>query len=166
MAKTARRPGFAQEQIPGSTSERTARPGSPSTSPTRRSRSTRSPRSVTAPGSIDDFGLTRAGIVYRFNDGDEKTLILQDFPARQRARNRRRRRSLEEMLLLETLNASPLDSVTYYAFAEDNYPGKPRRTETDLRYIDFRVLQARIQAGASPVRPATASRSTWSRSTS
>ena len=27
----------------------------------------------------DDFGLTRAGIVFQFNDGDEKTLVLQDF---------------------------------------------------------------------------------------
>jgi hypothetical protein len=88
----------------------------------------------------DDFGLTRAGIVYRFNDGDEKTLILQDYPI---APGKKPRTSavLEEMLLLETLAATPLDSVTYYAFAEDNFPGGPRRTETDLRYIDLRVFK-------------------------
>ena len=27
----------------------------------------------------DDFGLTKAGIVFQFNDGDEQTLILKDF---------------------------------------------------------------------------------------
>jgi hypothetical protein len=31
--------------------------------------------------------------------------------------------------------------VTYYAFAEDNFPGAPRRTETDLRYIDIRPFK-------------------------
>src|SRR5579859_5937175 len=42
---------------------------------------------------------------------------------------------------METLAASPRDSVTYYAFAEDNYPGTPRRTVTDLRYIDIRAFK-------------------------
>ena len=88
----------------------------------------------------DDFGLTRAGIVFRFNDGDEKTLILKDFPLAP-GQKPKTAASLEEMLLLETLNATPLDSVTYYAFAEDNFPGTPRRTETDLRYIDLRTFK-------------------------
>ena len=29
----------------------------------------------------DDFGLTRAGIVFQFNNGDEQTLIVKDFTA-------------------------------------------------------------------------------------
>ena len=89
---------------------------------------------------VDDFGLSRAGIVFRFNDGDEKTLIFKDFPV-AKGQKPKTSATLEEMLLLETLNATPLDSVTYYAFAEDNYPGIPRRTETDLRYIDLRVFK-------------------------
>jgi hypothetical protein len=88
----------------------------------------------------DDFGLSRAGIVFRFNDGDEKTLIFKDFPV-TKGQKPKTSATLEEMLLLETLNATPLDSVTYYAFAEDNFPGNPRRTETDLRYIDLRVFK-------------------------
>ena len=53
------------------------------------------------------------------------------------------------MLLLEKLAASPTDSVTYYAFAEDNYPGRPRRTETDLRYIDIRPFKREYKLGES-----------------
>ena len=87
----------------------------------------------------DDFGLTRAGIVFRFNDGDEKTLTSKDFPLVD-GKKPRTTATVEEILLLETLNATPQDSVTYYAFAEDNYPGTPRRTETDLRYIDLRAF--------------------------
>ena len=88
----------------------------------------------------DDFGLTKAGIVFRFNDGDEKTLTFKKFPL-VKGQKPKTSATLEEMLLLETLNATPLDSVTYYAFAEDNFPGTPRRTETDLRYIDLRVFK-------------------------
>ena len=87
----------------------------------------------------DDFGLTKAGIVFQFNNGDEQTLIVKDFttePAKSRTTA-----ALQEMLLLEKLAASPTDSLTYYAFAEDNYPAGARRTETDLRYIDIRPFK-------------------------
>ena len=53
------------------------------------------------------------------------------------------------MLLLEKLAASPTDSLTYYAFAEDNYPAGPRRTETDLRYIDIRPFKREYKLGES-----------------
>jgi hypothetical protein len=88
----------------------------------------------------DDFGLTRAGIVFRFNDGEEKTLVFKEFPVAI-GKKPKTSATLEEILLLETLNATPQDSVTYYAFAEDNFPGNPRRTETDLRYIDLRAFK-------------------------
>ncbi len=88
----------------------------------------------------DDFGLTKTGIVFRFNDGEEQTLISQDFAAPP-GQKPKTTATLEEILLIETLNATPQDSVTYYAFAEDNYPAGPRRTETDLRYIDFRAFK-------------------------
>ncbi len=68
----------------------------------------------------DDFGLTKAGIVFQFNNGDEQSLILKDFtsaPAKDRTSA-----ALQETLLLEKLAASPTDSLAYYAFAEDNYP--------------------------------------------
>lgn len=87
----------------------------------------------------DDFGLTKAGIVFQFNNGDEQKLIVQDFKS-DPAKNRTTA-ALQEMLLLEKLAASPTDSMTYYAFAEDNYPAGPRRTETDLRFIDIRPFK-------------------------
>lgn len=88
----------------------------------------------------DDFGLTRAGIVFRFNDGAEQTLLLKTFADGPSDRPITAA-TLEEMLLLETLKATPTDSVTYYAFAEDNYPSGARRTETDLRYLDIRPFR-------------------------
>ena len=87
----------------------------------------------------DDFGLTKAGIVFQFNAGDEQTLVARDFklePAKSPTTA-----ALQEMLLLEKLAASPTDSLTYYAFAEDNYPAGARRTETELRYIDIRPFK-------------------------
>ena len=70
----------------------------------------------------DDFGLTKAGIVFQFNNGDEQTLFVEQFQA-EPAKSRTSA-ALEESLLLEKLAASPTDSLTYYAFAEDNYPGR------------------------------------------
>ena len=52
----------------------------------------------------DDFGLTRAGIVFRFNDGDEKTLVAKEFPV-EGTQKPKTSATLEEMLLIETLNA-------------------------------------------------------------
>ena len=67
------------------------------------------------------------------------------------------------MLLLEKLAASPTDSLTYYAFAEDNYPAGPQRTETDLRYIDIRPFKREYKMGdpASRHRGGTASSRRW-----
>ena len=57
------------------------------------------------------------------------------------------------MLLLEKLAATPRDSVTYYAFAEDNNPAGPRRTETELRYIDIRPFKREYKMGEAGDRP-------------
>jgi hypothetical protein len=95
----------------------------------------------------DDFGLTRAGIVFQFNNGEEQTLIVKDFTG-EPAKNRTGA-SLQEMLLLEKLAASPTDSLAYYAFAEDNYPGGARRTETDLRYLDIRPFKREYKLAES-----------------
>ena len=96
----------------------------------------------------DDFGLTKAGIVFQFNAGDDQTLVVRDFksgPAKSPTTA-----ALEEMMLLEKLAASPTDSLTYYAFAEDNYPAGARRTETELRYIDIRPFKREYKVGDSP----------------
>ncbi len=95
----------------------------------------------------DDFGLTRAGIVFQFNNGDEQTLVLKDFT--KEPSQAQTSAALEEMLLLEKLSASPTDSLSYYAFAEDNYPNGARRTETDLRYLDIRPFKREYKLAES-----------------
>jgi hypothetical protein len=87
----------------------------------------------------DDFGLTKAGIVFQFNNGDEQSLIVKDFAA-EPAKSKTSA-ALQETLLLEKLAASPTDSLAYYAYAEDNNPAGHRRTETDLRYVDIRPFK-------------------------
>ncbi|MDR3636296.1 MAG: hypothetical protein P4L84_21010 [Isosphaeraceae bacterium] len=95
----------------------------------------------------DDFGLTKAGIVFRFNNGEEQTLALKDFGSEQdKSGKAQTAAAIQEWLLLEKLAASPTDSLAYYAFAEDNYPGEHHRAETDLRYIDIRPFKREYKA--------------------
>jgi hypothetical protein len=96
----------------------------------------------------DDFGLTKAGIVFQFNAGEEQTLVVRDFRS-EPAKSSPTTAALEEMLLVEKLTASPTDSLTYYAFAEDNYPAGARRTETELRYIDIRPFKREYKLAES-----------------
>src|SRR5258708_3896144 len=55
----------------------------------------------------DDFGLVGAGIVFRFNDGEEQTLIASDFKAAAASDKPTISAALEETLLLERMAASP-----------------------------------------------------------
>ncbi len=104
--------------------------------------------------AADDFGLSRAGVVFQVNDGQEHTLLLKDFPAASGGPRRPdfdliKRTLLEETLPLEDHDLSPTQAITYYAFAEDNYPQHPRRTETDLRYIDIREFKRLYKIGGT-----------------
>ena len=107
----------------------------------------------------DDFGLTRAGIVFQFGEGDEQTLVLQDFA--KGAAKARTTAALEEMLLLEKLAATPRDSVTYYAFAEDNNPERARADRDRAALHRHPPVQAGIQDRASPAIRRRANRTTW-----
>ena len=97
----------------------------------------------------DDFGLSKAGIVFQFNNGDEQALVIKDFAAEPA--KARTTAAIQEMLLLEKLAATPTDSLTYYAYAEDNNPYGAKRTETDLRYLDIRPFKReyKLQEGGS-----------------
>ena len=88
----------------------------------------------------DDFGLTKAGIVFQFNDGDEQTLIVQDFtvgagqvpdhrgaPGDAAAGEARRLADGQPDLL----RASPRTTTLAGA----------KRTETELRYLDIRPFK-------------------------
>jgi hypothetical protein len=84
----------------------------------------------------DDFGLSRLGIVFQVNNEEERTLIIQDVnePLQREAK-------AEQVLMLEQFLLTQKDCVAYYAFAEDNRPGAPQRTTTELRFIDIRPFQ-------------------------
>jgi hypothetical protein len=110
----------------------------------------------------DDFGLSRAGIQFEVNNEEEYPLLAHDFsaiaealedieaqekagaaPARLKPQTRA---TLEKVLPLEFFALTQQDSVMYYAFAEDNRPNNPQRTESDLRFIDIRPFRRLYRA--------------------
>jgi hypothetical protein len=102
----------------------------------------------------DDFGLTRAGIVFRVNGGEERTLILKDFkpaagPGPEATPQNVTQATLEEALCLEQSHLEQTDSITYYGFAEDSYPQASHRTETELRFIDIRPFRRIYKIGGT-----------------
>ncbi len=81
--------------------------------------------------AADDFGVARLGIRYKVGDGPEETLHLADLQHQPVTAG---------ALATLYLEKHPLrfpDAITYHAFAEDNYPGGPHRTVSELRYIDI-----------------------------
>lgn len=95
----------------------------------------------------DDFGLSRAGIMFEVNNEEEYPLLAEDFAAAAEELETageltpQTRAALEKVLPLEHFELTQQDSVTYYAFAEDIRPGSPQRTESDLRFIDIRPFR-------------------------
>jgi hypothetical protein len=51
----------------------------------------------------------------------------------------------EPVLMLENHELTFQDAITYYAYAEDNYFGQPRRVTTPLRFIDIRPFKQQFQ---------------------
>jgi hypothetical protein len=109
----------------------------------------------------DDFGLSKVGILYQVNNGEKQTLVENRIPAAPQDGGGHRREAVvaqpslpkqavcEETLLLENLELTPTDAVTYYAFAEDNFPGQAKRTETELRFIDIRSFKRIYRVGGT-----------------
>ena len=98
----------------------------------------------------DDFGLSNAGIVFEINNESSHTLHYEDFAkAVEEAGDvespLKTNTILEKLLPLEFFELTQRDSVSYFAFAEDNYPDAPHRTETELRFIDIRPFRQRYQ---------------------
>ncbi|RPI89979.1 MAG: DUF4175 family protein, partial [Planctomycetaceae bacterium] len=83
----------------------------------------------------DDLGLHAVGIEFQVNDGELVTLWEGSGEGSTDALR------AAAALLLEDLNLTFRDTVSYYAFAEDNYFGNPRRTTTELRFIDIRPFK-------------------------
>ncbi|HVW00319.1 MAG TPA: DUF4175 family protein [Planctomycetaceae bacterium] len=102
----------------------------------------------------DDYGLAQAGIVFQINNEEEVSLVAQDFATVAQADAEVQttgkvtpttRTMLEKLLPLELFELTQKDSVMYYAFAVDNRPDRPQRTETDLQYIDIRPFKRTYQ---------------------
>jgi hypothetical protein len=98
----------------------------------------------------DDYGLSKAGVVFQINNEQEVPLIAEDFAtvaaaADELAANGRvsptTQAALEKVLPLEYFELTQKDSVMYFAYAEDNRPEKPQRSETDMRFIDIRPFK-------------------------
>jgi hypothetical protein len=99
----------------------------------------------------DDYGLSRAGIMFEVNNEEEYPLLVQDFAvAAQEAQaevqatgklSPQTRATLERLLPLEHFELTQQDSVMYYAFAEDIRPAGAQRTESDLRFVDIRPFR-------------------------
>src|SRR5262245_45586640 len=87
----------------------------------------------------DDLGLHKVGIMYQVGSEETQTLWEQD------AEGADEPFSLSKVLELEELQVTYKDAITYFAFAEDNYFGKPRRTMTPLRYVDIRPFKMGFQ---------------------
>jgi hypothetical protein len=87
----------------------------------------------------DDIGLHKVGIMYQVGTDEMQTLWEQDGEGTDEPLTG------STLLMLEELSVTYKDAITYYAFAEDNYFGQPRRTTTPLRYIDIRPYKQAFQ---------------------
>jgi hypothetical protein len=103
----------------------------------------------------DDFGLSRAGVMFEVNNEEEYPLLSEDFAAVAAAAEEveqtgslspKTRATLEKTLPLEHFALTQQDSIMYYAFAEDIRPDNPQRTESDLRFIDIRPFRRTYRA--------------------
>jgi hypothetical protein len=92
----------------------------------------------------DDFGLAKVGIVYQIGEGPKETLRLDENPQQPV--------SLTSLatLYLEKHKLNYQDAITYYAFAEDNYPSGPHRVTSDLQFIDIRPYKRKFAVGKPP----------------
>lgn len=87
----------------------------------------------------DDLGLHKIGIMYQIGSGKMETLLEEDRAGDQSPYQ------MDHTMLLEKFSLTQQDSVNYFAFAEDNYFGKPRRVVTPLRFIDIRPYKIAYQ---------------------
>ncbi|MCD0461087.1 coiled-coil domain-containing protein [Roseiconus lacunae] len=91
----------------------------------------------------DDYGLVESGIAFQIGGDDE--YVLTDWIAQEDENDStlavKTRIKLSELLPLETFQLTERDYIAYYAYAIDNRPWGPHRTESDVRYIDIRPLR-------------------------
>lgn len=89
----------------------------------------------------DDYGINETGIVFQLGGDDEYVLTdwIEEDP--ENTPTVTTRLQLAEILPLESFALSERDYIAYYAYAVDNRGSGPRRSESDVRYIDIRPLR-------------------------
>jgi hypothetical protein len=120
----------------------------------------------------DDFGVSKAGIVFQIDNGQERRLVTKEFQEAESQERRVESRKvaetgaqraedhedgiplttqamLEDILRLEDFPVTETSAVTYYAYVEDNYPEQPKRTESDLRFIEIRPYLRIFKVGGT-----------------
>lgn len=99
----------------------------------------------------DDLGLYKVGVMFQVGSNPMQTLVEEDLDGSQDPSR------VAKTLLLEDFGLTHQDAVTYFAFAEDNYFGQPRRTITPLRFIDIRPYKLSFQVVESNCPPCNGS---------
>ncbi len=92
----------------------------------------------------DDYGLRRAGIVFQLNNDPEivlEDLSYDDIITSSGKPTPQTQTLIEALLPLEYFEMTVKDSISFYAFAEDNRPGEANRNESDLQFIDIRPFR-------------------------
>jgi hypothetical protein len=102
----------------------------------------------------DDFGVSKAGVVFQIDNGPEQPLVTREFstciePDGDGNVHLTTHAALEQILCLEDFPVTETSAVTYYAYAEDNYPAQPKRTETDLRFLEIRPFLRIFKVGGT-----------------
>jgi hypothetical protein len=87
----------------------------------------------------DDLGLQRVGIQFQIGSGPLQTLWESNGEGTTEPVH------AATVLMLEEHGLTFRDAITYFAFAEDNHFGQPRRTTTPLRFIDIRPYKLEFQ---------------------
>ncbi|NLS95247.1 MAG: hypothetical protein GXX96_24075 [Planctomycetaceae bacterium] len=102
----------------------------------------------------DDFGVSKAGIVFQIDNGEERRLATAEYstsvkPDAEGKIALTTRAALEELLILEDFPVTETSAVTYYGYVEDNYPEKPKQATTDLRFIEIRPFMRFFRLGGT-----------------
>lgn len=102
----------------------------------------------------DDFAVSKAGVVFQIDRGEQQPLVTKEFSTRVEPDADGNLRltthaALEGLLCLEDFPVTETSAVTYFGFVEDNYPGKPKRAETDLRFIEVRPFLRIFKVGGT-----------------
>jgi len=94
---------------------------------------------------MDDFGISAYGVMTMQGGQPPQSIPLgQAVPGQRKAR-------IEHTLCLEDLQAQPDQLLSYYFWADDAGPdGKPRRTRSDMFFIEVRPFEEIYRQGQQP----------------